>query len=157
MTRGIWIMVMLAAAGCDPSGRDAFRQGRGYDPCLSVIPACPGQYAACVLDEDNYTEVSFPGELSFMVRCDPEVEIEVMMFFAEQRDAGLSTSIYWNEPGCTDVYIFDSDGRNLLREAEDSMFSESRKMTKGGEHLIRISSDMQVRGDVAIRLIEPGS
>jgi hypothetical protein len=150
-------LIVVACAGCDPNSEDAFTQGRGYHPCFEVIPSCPGQYAACVLDDDNYTYADFPGSISFVTSADPEVEIEVMMYLTDQRDAGISTLIYWNEPGCTDVYSYDSAGRNLFQDANDHIIRERKTVRHGGEHLIEIISDMQAHVDLAVRRIEPGS
>ena len=154
---GIFGIVAATLGGCDPSSEAAFTQGRGYHPCLEIIPACPGQYAACVLDEGNYTYADFPGDVSVMASANPEVEIEVLMYLSDQRDAGVSTLIYWNEPGCSDVYTYDSAGVNLFEDTPDHIIRERHIVHQGGQHLIEIISDMQAHVDLAIRLIEPGS
>ncbi|MBN1959374.1 MAG: hypothetical protein JW841_00380 [Deltaproteobacteria bacterium] len=151
------VLFLIAISGCDPTSEAAFLQGRGYNPCIEVIPACPGQFAACMLDDDNYTYVDFPGSILFITNADKEVEIEVLMYLTQQEDAGTSTIIYWNEPGCSDVYTYDSAGRNLFAEADDHIIRERKKIYKGGGHLIEINSDMQAYVDLAVRIIEPGS
>jgi hypothetical protein len=143
--------------GCDPSGEKAFLARRGENPCLERIQACPGETASCVLDDYSYTVADFPGSFRFLVEANSEDEIEVMLYLTDQRDAGISTYIYWNEPGCIDTYIFDSAGRNLFEEADDHVIREKRKVYDGGEHLIEIDSDMQAHTDIAIHVIEPGS
>ena len=153
--RPVFLVVLPALAGC-ASAQDVFEQGRGLAACDQVIPACPGLYAACVLDVDNFARTNFPGALRFMTTADPEVEIEVALYLHDQRDAGVSTQIYWNEPACTDVYSFDSGGRNLFEEASDHVLREKMKVHQGGDHLIEIITDMQCAASVEVDLIEPG-
>jgi len=158
MSRPI-LLALLAAlcAACNPTSEDNFLAGRGQNPCLEVIPACPGQWAACVLDTGNYRRTTFPGAIRFMTRADPEVEIEVAMYLMDQRDAGVSTQIYWNEPACADAYTYDSGGANLFEEATDHVLRKRMRVHQGGDHLIEIVTDMQCIADVTIELIEPGS
>jgi hypothetical protein len=149
---------LVVAAGCYPGAEAEFIRDKALDACVQVIPACPGQYAACVLSDSRYAEVRFPGAFSFLVNADPESQIEVLIFLREQRDAGFDTRIYWNEPGCSDVYIYESQGRDLFDEAEDtSVIAKKEKVFDGGEHLIEIISDMQAKTLVTVDVIEPES
>lgn len=149
---------LLLLTACDPGSEDAFTQGRALDSCVQSINACPGQTATCVLDDNRFTRTQFPGSLSFMVEADPESEIEVLIYLSEQQDAGFSTRIYWYEPGCSDVYVYDSAGRDLFEEAEETnIIQKKEKVYEGGEHLIEINSDMQAKVVVAVNVIEPES
>ena len=150
------LVLSVLAAGCNPTSEDNFLQGRAQNPCIEVIPACPGVYASCTLDVDSYARTTFPGALRFMVTADPEVQIEVSFFLMDQRDAGVSTQIYWNEPACADVYTYDSGGANLFEEASDNVLSKTMRVHQGGDHLIEVVTDMQAVTDVAVDLIEPG-
>ncbi len=153
-----WLGLSFCAAGCDPTSEGAFIAGRGYVTCLESLPACPGQSAACVLDGDSYTEKPFPGVFSFLVEAPAGAEIEVQIYLKEQRDAGLSTLIFWNEPGCSDVYTYDSRGEDLFLEAEETKVIERReKIHEGGEHLVEINSDMQAHTLIGVDVIEPDS
>lgn len=148
----------LVLAGCDPSTEKAFTQGRALDACVEVIPACPGLFASCTLDQTRYARTQFPGAFRFFVDAGPEDKIQVQLFFAHARDAGLSTQIVWNEPGCSEAYVYDSGGRDLFSEAgETNLFAETRKVYEEGEHLIEIFSDMNAEVLVGVDLIEPGT
>jgi hypothetical protein len=157
VSRAALLALAALAAACNPTSEDNFLSGRGLSPCNQVIPACPGLWASCVLDVDNYARTTFPGAMRFMTRADPEVEIEVAMYLMDQRDAGVSTQIYWNEPSCSDVYTYDSGGANLFEDATDHVLRKRMKVHQGGDHLIEIITDMQSVTDVTIDLIEPGS
>ena len=147
-----------ALAGCDPLSEEEFLRGRSYDPCLQTIPACPGLFASCTLDETRYSRMTFPGEFRFLVRAEAGQDIAVVIFLAQQRDAGLQTLIYWNEPGCSEVYAYDSEGRDLFQESEEtSLIEERRTMLETGEHLIEIFSDMQADVLISARVIIPGT
>jgi hypothetical protein len=149
-------LLLLSLSGCYPGPEAEFTRDRALDACVQVIPACPGQYAACALDDSRYAEVTFPGAFSFIVDADPESQIEVQIFLREQRDAGFETLIYWNEPGCSDVYLYESQGRDLFAEAEDtSVIAKKQRIFEGGEHLIEIISDMQALTLVSVDVIEP--
>lgn len=154
--RATLMLLVATLLGCDPISAEAFKENRALDLCVQVIPACPGLYAACVLDETRYTEQEFPGAFSFVVEADPEATIEVLLYIVQGRDVGLETQIFWNEPGCSDVYAYDSEGRNLFAEAEDTgIISKSKRVFEGGEHLIEIISDMQAHTLVSVDVHEP--
>jgi len=151
------LAVAALCAACNPTSEDNFLQGRGLNPCIESIPACPNLYASCTLDVDSYARTTFPGAIRFMTPADPEVEIEVALYLMDQRDAGVSTQIYWNEPSCSDVYTYDSGGANLFEEAADQVVRKRMRVHQGGDHLVEIVTDMQAVSDVAVNLIEPGA
>ncbi len=154
----IALVVLALAAACDAGSENAFIAQRGLDPCIQVLPACPGMRAECVLDDARYTRRTFPGDFRFLVRADALSRIEVLLFLSEQRDAGVDTRIDWNEPGCADVYTYESGGRNLFEEAEkDSTIRKSKTVYEGGEHLIEVISDMQAKVVIAVEVTEPES
>lgn len=143
----------LLAAGCDPTSSKEFTAGRSLNPCLEIIPACPGAVAACVLDQTQYAKLSFPGSFQFLVTARSGERIDVQMFFVEQRDAGLSTEIYWNEPGCSEAYEWRSEGTNLFVEAADTnVFNQARTVYETGEHLVEIFSDMNAQVLVTVEV-----
>lgn len=150
-------LLFLWLAACDPGAEAEFTRGKALDACLQTIPACPGQYAACVLDSSRYAERRFPGAFSFLVDAPPEAEIEIAMFLRDQRDAGFDTRIFWNEPGCSDVHVFESEGRDLFTEAEDTgIIFKKETVYEGGEHLIEIISDMQANVLVSVDVVPAG-
>jgi hypothetical protein len=152
------LLLVAALAACDPSSEEEFTKGRSYDPCLQTIPACPGLVGRCTLDGSRYARQTFPGDFRFMVNANAGHIIQVLLYFADQRDAGLSTQIFWNEPGCSEVYVFDSEGRNLFAETEDlNLFTEKREVAETGEHLIEIFSDMQAEVLVTAEVVIPGT
>lgn len=152
------VLLVATVAACDPGSEDAFTQGRAYDSCVQSINACPGQTATCVLDDKRFARTQFPGSINFMVEADPDSQIEVLIYLSDQRDAGFSTRIYWYEPGCSDVYVYDSAGRDLFEEAEEThIIQKKEKIYEGGEHLIEINSDMQAKVVIAVNVIEPES
>lgn len=137
-------LVLALLTGCDPGSEKAFLKGKALDPCAQVIPACPGLFAGCTLDSSRYAEVSFPGQFRFIVRAGVRDRIGVLIYLRTQIDAGLETQIYWNEPGCSEVYTYDSAGRNIFNEADEThVIFEEETVNEEGEHLIEIFSDMQ--------------
>lgn len=139
-------LVATAAAvllsGC--GGGEATISDRAEDPCLQAIPACPGVFAQCVLDPSRYGRVRFPGTFRFLADIDAGFRLVVHLLFAEQREPGEDTTIFWNEPGCTNLQLYESEGANLFFESEDrGTFSKAKIMQKSGEHLVEIISDMQ--------------
>ena len=152
------LLTMFVLAACDPTSEDAFIAGRAFDPCLQSIPACPGLFASCTLDETRYARATFPGEFRFLVKAEAGHEINVVVFLAQQRDSGLDTQIFWNEPGCSDVYRYDSEGRDLFELAEETnIIEEKQTVFEGGEHLIEIFTDMQADVLITTEVIIPGT
>jgi hypothetical protein len=155
--RALLLVAATALGACNPSSEADFTSGRGFNPCQQVIPACSGQYAGCVLDDQGYTRAIFPGSVRFMTPADPETDIEVRVFLSVQRDAGVSTQVYWTEPACSDIYTYDSEGRNLFQDAADHVLRFRHSVHEGGDHLVEIVTDMQAEVIVAPFVIEPGS
>ena len=145
------------ASGC--SGGGYAIAGRSLDPCLETIPACqPPNQAACVLSATRYAEYWFPGLFQFLVDVERGHEMEVVLFFAEQREPGNATSITWNAPGCSDAEFWDSEGADLFFEARDVGSITRRSVaTQTGEHLIQIDSDMQALVLITVNLYIPGT
>lgn len=154
-------LLLLTAAplliACDPNSEGAFRAGRSVDPCIESIPACPNEFAQCILDEGVLAEFEFPGVFKFLADARPDDRIQVEIFFLQQQDSGLFTEIAWHEPGCSDLYIWDSEGRNIFDLVDQrNVFSERKRIFEGGEHLVTIDSDMVARTLIRIEIIEPG-
>jgi len=144
MRTTLLLTTSILLVACEEISEEAFTAGKSEEACIQVIPACPDRTAACKLDSSRYARVQFPNDFAFLVDANPDDIVEVQMFFSTQRDAGLQTLIEWNEPGCTEIQRFDSQGRNIFQEAGDRRtFSERRAVFEGGEHLIEIISDMQ--------------
>lgn len=147
MTRALCAAMLLVVLGaCNPGSEEAFVQGRAMVPCDQNIPVCPGLFAACKLGSTGYTKQAFPAAspFRFLVEALPRETIEVSMYFSEQQDVGLDTRIMWYEPGCSDVYIYKSEGEDLFVEAKDTGYTSRREMVyEGGEHLVEIFTDMQ--------------
>lgn len=153
-----WGLMLVGLAACGGGTEADFVQGRAENPCIQSLPACPGLFAACSLNDKNYARVTFPGTFSFLVDAEESYDIEVMVFFSDPRDAGRETQILWHEPGCTDVYVYDSAGRDLFDEARGTGFvSETEQVFESGEHLLEIISDMQADVIVAVNVIVPGT
>ncbi len=149
--------LLAVAAGCDPNSERAFRSGRGFNPCIESIPACDGEFAQCVLDENSYTDFRFPGVIKFLVDANPDDRIRVLIFFEQLQDAGLFTEIVWNEPGCSDLQVWESNGLDLFAEVDQqNVFSRIERVFEGGEHLIVIDSDMVAQTSIGIEIVEPG-
>ncbi|MEZ4273515.1 MAG: hypothetical protein R3C68_19390 [Myxococcota bacterium] len=149
----ILLAMLVVASACSPSLEEAFRKGRGLRGCFSTLNACPGLFASCVLDNDSYAEKQFPGSLRFLVDADEDDTVEVSFFFVTQRDPGLSTRIFWNEPGCSDQQVYDSEGRDIFFEAGNELiFRQSKIMRKDGEHLIEVFSDAQAEVLVVVNV-----
>ncbi len=137
---------------------EASLSGRAEDPCIQSIPACPGLFAQCVLDPASYARVRFPGSFRFFANVEAGHEVEVVLYFADQRDSGIDTKIFWNEPGCTDIHEYKSQGLNLFVESEDTgVFTVRRQMIESGEHLIEVFSDMDADTLVTVNIHIPGT
>lgn len=145
-------------ASCDPNSESAFTQGRSAVPCIQSINACPDQEAACTIDNTTFARRRFPDDspFAFMVAAPPDHTIEVLLFFATEEDAGIDTRIFWYEPGCSDVYVYKSEGEDLFEEAEETNYvSRSQKIYEGGDHLIEIHSDLRADVLVTVDVIVP--
>lgn len=154
----IALALLFTGAACDPNSLEAHIKGRSLVPCVQHIPACPSLYAACELNDTTYAQVRFPGDspFRFVVGARPEEEIAVTLFFVAQADAGLDTRILWYEPGCSDVYVYESEGRNLLEEAEETnSITRSQIVYDGGDHLIEIFTDLQAETVITVQVSVP--
>ncbi len=154
----IFLLALLFTTACDPSSEEAFTRGKSIVPCVQHIPACPSLYASCELNETTFARVRFPSDspFRFMVAARPEEIIVVTMFFVTQADAGLDTRILWYEPGCSDVYQYKSDGRNLFEEAEENnTIVREKTVFDGGDHLVEIFTDLQAETLIGVKVDVP--
>ncbi|MEM6558763.1 MAG: hypothetical protein AAF605_03175 [Myxococcota bacterium] len=157
INRLIFGVTCLVLAACDPNSGRAFRSGRAFNPCIETIPACAGEFAQCVLDENSYADFEFPGVFKFLVDANPDDRIRVLILFEQQQDSGLFTEIVWNEPGCSDLEVWSSDGLDIFASVDQqNVFSRIERVFEGGEHLIVIDSDMVARTSIGIEIVEPG-
>jgi hypothetical protein len=155
-----WILLFLCifAAACDPNSSRTFTSGRSQNPCTETIPACAETSADCTIDDSQYIEQRFPGDISFLVQCRAEDEIKVELFIKDVVDVGQQTIIYWNEPGCSDYYQWDSAGRDFVSESRDTnVFSQIKQMHEPGEHLIEVFSDLNGTLLIGVTVIAQGS
>lgn len=151
-------VALVALSACDPNSSRAFQSGRSQNPCTSTIPACAETAADCELDEAQYIEQRFPGNVAFLVQARAEDEIKVELFVQDVLDVGQQTIIYWNEPGCSDFYAWDSQGRDFVAESRDTnVYSETRRVHEPGQHLIEVFSDLNGVLLIGIDIIEEGS
>ncbi len=151
-------VALIAVAACDPNSSRAFQSGRSQNPCTATIPACAETSANCELDEAQYIEQRFPGNVAFLVQARAEDEIKVELFVQNVLDVGQQTIIYWNEPGCSDFYAWDSQGRDFVAESRDTnVYSETRRVHEPGQHLIEVFSDLNGVLLIGIDIIEAGS
>ena len=91
-----------------------------------------------------------------MVAARPEEEVAITLFFVTQADAGLDTRILWYEPGCSDVYSYESEGRNLFEEAEETnTITRTKRVFDGGDHLMEIFTDLQAETIVTVEVSVP--
>ncbi|MBI5509550.1 MAG: hypothetical protein HY903_12430 [Deltaproteobacteria bacterium] len=148
----------LSCAACDPGSEAAFTRGRSLVPCDQNIPSCPGLFATCSLNSTTYARLTFPqgSPFRFLVAALPQESIELTLFFVTQQDVGLDTRILWYEPGCADVFTYESEGADLFAEAEETN-TISRKQTvySGGDHLIEVFTDMQAEVDIGVEVLVP--
>jgi hypothetical protein len=152
------VVTLLGLSGCVAGLEDQFTSGRSEEFCIQSIPACAGYRAKCTLDPTRYAEISFPGQFEFLVQAQPEDQIQVQIFILNGRDAGLSTNIEWNEPGCADSYFYESGGLDIFEASrETKVFAQTKTVYEDGEHLIVIESDMNAEVFVSVDIIEPGT
>ena len=158
MTRlPILLLIFVGAleTGCGAGGY--ILSGRANNPCIEEISVCPYTgFAECSLNPRSYAERILPGIFNFIAEADAGEDLEVVLVFADQREAGIATQITINEPGCDDSHTFDSDGIDLFAEARDQAVFEFREtMLESGEHLIEIDSDMQAIVLVTVNVYAP--
>ncbi len=157
---GAALAAALLCAGCGRDAQGEFTAERALDPCVQQIPACPSVYGRCALDSWRFASVLFPAEspFRFVVSAAAGDTIEVRLFFVREQAAGIDTSIAWYEPGCSDVDLWESGGKNLLDEAQaDGWVSRQSTVREDGDHLIEIFSDIEAEVLVAVALHEGGS
>lgn len=135
-----WLGFLLVLGGCD-AGLGNFTDGRTLIRCEDTFPVCQTT-AGCVLGERQYLEGRFPGQRQFIVQAPADSLIGVELFFVEQTASGLETEIRWNEPGCFDFQIWNSEGQDIFRLAgQDNVLSQTRQVFESGDHLIEVFSD----------------
>jgi hypothetical protein len=159
MRRIIPVLAALVAiaTGCDPNSQRAFTSGRSQNLCTQTIPACAEVSASCEIDSTQYIKQRFPGDIAFLVQSRADDEIEVELFMQEVVDVGQETVIYWNEPGCSDYYQWDSKGEDFVSESRaTNTFSQTKQMAEPGEHLIEINSDLNGVLLIGIDVLQPG-
>jgi len=120
------------------------------------MQACPDAQARCILDNARFARNSFPDEFGFLVDAPANSLIKVSLFFAQQDDAGFSTKIFWNEPGCVDSQFYDSQGLDIFQLAGDNLiFEVERTVEKEGEHLIEVFSDARAEVVISVTVQQP--
>lgn len=159
MTKRLLSVLALAlAAACDADGSRAFTSGRSENECQESIPACAETYAACELDNSQYVRVRFPGSLAFLTSSRAEDTIRVQLFISEVLDVGQQTVINWYEPGCSDLYVWDSRGQDFVSISRDTnIYSQEMRMEQPGEHLVQIFSDMNGEVLLGVNVVELGT
>jgi hypothetical protein len=158
MLRLIPLFVIAAlAAGCSPNSSHAFTSGRSSNLCTQNIPACADTSASCELDSTQYIDFRFPGDVTFLVQSRAEDDIQVELYIKTVVDVGQQTVIYWNEPGCSDYYSWESKGEDWVAESRESnIFSQRKTMHQPGEHLIEVNSDLNGELLIGINVLQPG-
>ena len=160
MMRAFFLLsvIALSAVACDADGSRAFTSGRSINECQESIPACADTYANCELDDSQYIELRLPASVSFLVGSRAEDTIRVELFIRNVLDVGLQTIITWNEPGCSDLYLWDSRGEDFVSESRDTnIFSQERTVEQPGEHLIQFFSDMNGEVLLGVTVVEQGT
>lgn len=151
-------LAITSSVACDADGSRAFTSGRAENECQESIPACAETYANCELDDSQYASVRFPGQLQFLVSSRAEDTIRVEFFISSVLDVGQQTIIYWNEPGCSDLYLWDSAGEDFVSASRSTnIFSRDQQVHEPGDHLVQVFSDMN--GDVllGVHVVEQGT
>lgn len=153
--RVLSIMGLLSLLSCGVQEGD-FIIGADYSPCQANIPVCQTT-AGCNMNESTYIEGEFPGRRTFVVTAPVDTDIVVKIFFKTREHPGEDTEIRWYEPGCADYYAYESDGIDIFSKAgSDRVFSKTKRMRSGGDHLIEIYSDATTNYFVRVELNHPG-
>jgi len=158
MLRSIPLFVLaVVASGCDPNSQRAFTSGRSQNLCTENIPACADTSANCQLDSTQFISQRFPGDVTFLVNTRAEDDIQVELYIKAVVDVGQQTIIYWNEPGCSDYYVWKAKGEDFVSESRDTnTFSQRKTMHVPGEHLIEVNSDLNGELLIGVDIIEQG-
>ena len=158
-------MVLGAASGCLPATSEAAFIGSAEEiRCGGVFPACQGQFAGCVLDEEHFIAGAFPGSRKFLVRTPPgDYKIRVKLFLNPEvtpRFPGTELEISWYEPGCADQYRFQLSQDNTTagdlfeRAGRDNVFDTAHSVIEPGDHLVTVFSDATTRYLIKVELLK---
>ena len=157
--------VLTGSAGCFPATSEAAFVGDAQEiRCSGVWPACQGQAAGCLLDENHYLTGTFPGTRKFLVETPPgDWAIRVRLFLDPEttpRFPGTETEISWFEPGCADQYRYqlsqDAGKSSDLfeRAGSTNVFEVQRSIIEPGDHLVTLYSDATSRYALRVALVK---
>jgi hypothetical protein len=122
-----------------PSVED-FIAGAVLDPCQDLWEVCM-RTAGCILDENEYIEGDFPGEIGFAADVSSGETLVVKLFFSTREDPGTDLTATFYDNMCMSV-ISQSPGGDLFEEAGlDWTLEISQGFNLDGLHLVEISSD----------------
>jgi hypothetical protein len=136
------LLAVPCLASC--SAEDIFTQGRVTEPCSAVYPTChSGISAGCYLDEQKYTEGTFPGAIRFLVATRQVNQvIRVGVLFNNMLFPGTEIFIQAYEPDCGDVTQDDRQNIDVFEEAgDDAKLLFDLAVETPGDHLVELYSD----------------
>lgn len=135
-------LALPCLASC--SAREIFTQGRVSEPCSAVYPTChSGISAGCYLNDQKYTEGTFPGAIRFLVATSQVNQvIRVGVLFENMIFPGTEIFIQAYEPDCGDVTQDDRRDIDVFEEAgDDAKLLFDLAVETPGDHLVELYSD----------------
>lgn len=122
-----------------PSVED-FIAGAVLDPCQDSLPICT-TLAGCVLDENEYIEADFPGQISFIANATPGETLVVKLFFSTQEDPGTNLTVTFYDAGCM-MEMSHSPLNDIFEMAGlDWTLEVSQEFAVDDLHLVEVSSN----------------
>jgi hypothetical protein len=143
--RALAVVALLALsclASC--SAEEIFTQGRVGEPCSAVYPTCHAGFSAgCYLNDQKYTEGTFPGAIRFLVATTQVNQvIRVGLFLKDMLYPGTEILVQAYEPDCGDVVQDLRQDIDVFEEAgDDAKLLFDLAAETPGDHLVELYSD----------------
>lgn len=142
-------LVLLAACG-DGS---LLTQGRTLDVCQTNLPPACGAAPRCVLTDGTYLTGQFPGGRAFIARTNGPATLKIQILLSNEKSAGTELLVKVHEANCSDVYTWDSAGRDLFRVADqDGVLIIPIKVEKMGDHPIELVGDAYCNYELVVEV-----
>ena len=135
-------VVLLLCSGCAFGSEAAFIGERAQDTCDSEIPVCNTTAGCRMVEEDSYTDGTFPGLKQMIVPTAGEAVVRVELFWREQYGPGTDTEILWHEPACVELFAYQSQGADVFDDTNpQGVFVQEMRVFRAGDHLVEVRSD----------------
>jgi hypothetical protein len=129
--------------------------GRTLDVCETNLPPACGAAPRCVLTDSTYISGQFPGGRAFVAQTTGPAKLTIDILLSDEKTAGTELLVKVHEANCSDVYTWDSDGRDLFRLADqDGVLEIPIAVQSAGDHPIEIIADAYCDYDLVVQVDE---